>query len=284
VRKFFTPRRFAIGASLGLVIALVYVANFGIWMNRSLVDADEFVDSAVVAFEMESSRAAISSLVVDRLVEDRPVVAIASPLLEDVVADLLDGDRLESALRAVGLGLHDVLFDGSQDGIVVDLSPVGESVLPSLERFFPAIAEEIPEVFFGEVVIVEPGTVPELSPYADAIRKLVWLSIVLSIVLMGVIVKVVQSKWKAIAAIGGAITIAGLLTVVLVNRARSLTISLPRNADVEVLIINLYDQTAGALRTQGWWITGIGLALLVIGFGLRDSRTEDSPELASSTA
>lgn len=284
MRSVFTLKTFAVGAGLVVLTALVYIASFGMWVNRNLVDSEAFVTSAVTAFEEESSQDAIAEIVVVRLIEDRPLIAIAKPLLVDLVAGLLDGERLERLVTAIGTRLHAALFDGSQEGIVVDLTPVGEQLMPPLERFFPAVAEEIPTELFTEIVIVEPGTVPELSPYSSAARTLVWIAMALAIALVVVIVRMWQSKWKAVVGVGASIAAAGLLTTSLVNQARSLTLDAPKNGNVQVLVVNLYDQLAGALKTQGLWLIVLGLGFVVVGLVIRNREpVEPAAELATST-
>ncbi|MCB1247043.1 MAG: hypothetical protein KDB69_07255, partial [Acidimicrobiia bacterium] len=261
MRSIFTLKSIPIVVGTILIAVLVYIATFGVWINRNLVDTESFVGSTVATFEDETSRDALADLVVVRIVEDRPLLTLVSPLLSDLVAGLLDGDRLEAMLTTIGIKLHGILFDGTQTGIVIDLTPVGDLLMPPLERLFPSIADEIPADVFREIVLVEPGTVPELSPYAKGVRALTWIAIILVIALIVIHLVMRRSKWKAVLSVGIAFVGSGLATVVLVNQARRLTVASPDNADVATLVTNLFDNLTHSLRSYGWWVVVLGLVI-----------------------
>lgn len=259
----FTAKKVAVGASVVLMAVLVYLASFGWWVSRDLADSESFAESTVAAFELESSRVAISELAVAKLAEDRPLVAVASPLLVDFMAGMLDGERLQTLLTRVTAQLHAIMFDGSQSGIVVDLTPVGDAIMPPLETLFPELASEIPTDVFREFVLVEPGTVPELSGIANALRALLWVSVLLVIGLAGVMIWLRPVKWKGALAVGIGFVLGAVVTLFTIGQGRSITIGKPRNPHIEVLITNLYDETAQSLRSFAVWILIIGLAVIV---------------------
>jgi hypothetical protein len=275
MRPVFTLRTLAIATSLIVLMALVSIGSFGMWVNRNLVDSETFVAAFVEAFGQESSQQAIADVIVVRPIDDRPLIALARPLLVDLVAELLDGDRLEELLTGIGTRLHAALFDGSQEGIVVDLTPVGEALMPPLERFFPAVADEMPTERFREIVIVEPGAVPEIAPYASASRVMVLVAVILSIVLGAAIIRMWRSKRKAVVSVGIAVAVAGVLTAVLVNQARAITISSPDNDNVKTLVVNLFDEVAGALRFQGLLLAALGLVVASVGLFMRNPAAGD---------
>lgn len=259
----FTSKNFAIAASVVLLATLVYIASFGLWVTRDLADSEKFAESTVAAFELESSRDAISELVVDRLAEGRPLLSVASPLLIDLLSGLLDGARLQSLLTRIAGDLHGIMFDGSQQGIVIDLTNVGAAILPPLEQIFPQLAAEIPDDIFREFVLVEPGTIPELSAYAKAARTLTWVAIILALILGGVMIALRQVKWKGAFAVGLGLAIGGLVSILVIGQSRSITIGIPENPNVEVLLANLYDETARSLKSFSWWILLIGIVVVV---------------------
>ncbi len=259
----FTRRKLAVAASVVLLAALVYLANFGLWVTRDLANSERFAEKAVAAFELESSRDAISELAVARIAEGRPLLTFASPILVDLLSDFLDNAGLQTLLTRITEILHGILFDGTQEGIVLDFSRVGAAIRSPIEQMFPRVAAEIPENIFDDIVLVEPGTVPELSGYAKAAQASTWVAIILVFVLGGFVIFRNETKWKGTLAVGIGVAIGGLVSLVTVRRARSITIGIPENVNVEVLLSNLYDQLARSLRTYSWWILVIGLVIII---------------------
>ncbi len=257
-----------VAGGIGLFI-LVTMASLSFWIVTNLADSETFVDNAVEAFTEEESVEALSALVVDRVAEDRPILGFVRPLLEDMVAGFFASETVDDLVTRIGVRLHGAMFDGSQDGVVIDLAPVGEKVLPPLERFFPDVAAEIPASAFGEIVLIEPGTVPELSPYARNATAIMWFSIIMAVILAGVIVGMRETKWKAVLNVGIPVMLAGILGIVVVRQARVLTLGTAENPNVEVLVGALYDQMVGALRAQGVILILAGLVVTVLGLGMR---------------
>lgn len=263
-----------VAGGIGLFI-LVTMASLSFWIVTNLADSETFVDNAVEAFTEEESVEALSALVVDRVAEDRPILVFVRPLLEDMVAGFFASETVDDLVTRIGVRLHGAMFDGSQDGVVIDLEPVGEKVLPPLERFFPDVAAEIPASAFGEIVLIEPGTVPELSPYARNATAIMWFSIIMAVILAGVIVGMRETKWKAVLNVGIPVMLAGILGIVVVRQARVLTLGTAENPNVEVLVGALYDQMVGALRAQGVILILAGLVVTVLGLGMRPTVSTD---------
>lgn len=277
----FTGKSLAVGASIILMAALVYIANFGLWVTNDLADSEKFAESTVAAFEIESSRVAISQLVVDEIADGRPLLTVASPLLVDFMAGLLDGARLRTLLTRIAAELHTIMFDGEQKGIVIDLTNVGETIMPPLEQLLPNLAAEIPDDVFQEFVLVEPGTVPELSAYAKAARTLTWVAVILALALGVVMVVLRDTKWRGALAIGIGMSVGALVSILTIGRSRSITLGVPENPNVEVLISNLYDELVRDLRLFSWWVLIIGVVVIVASLLYGRSLKSDADEGAS---
>jgi hypothetical protein len=179
------------------------------------------------------------------------------------MSGLLDGARLETLLTRIAAELHTIMFDGEQRGIVVDLTAVGETIMPPLEQLFPQLASEIPDDIFRELVLVEPGTVPELSVYAKAAKTLTWVAIILALALGVVMVVLRPTKWKGALAIGVGLTAGSLISILTIGNSRSITLGVPKNEHVEVLIANLYDELVGSLKAFSGWVLIIGVVVIV---------------------
>jgi hypothetical protein len=280
----FTAKNLAVGASIILMATLVYIASLGLWVTRDLADSERFAEHTVAAFEVDSSRVAMSELMVDKIADGRPLLTVASPLLVDFMAGLLDGQRLQTLLTRIAAELHSIMFDGEQRGIVIDLTTVGETIMPPLEQLFPQLAAEIPDGIFQEFVLVEPGTVPELSAYAKAARALTWVAIILALALGVVMIWLRPVKWKGGLAIGIGMVVGGLVSILTIGNSRSITLGVPKNPNVEVLIANLYDETVRSLKSFAWWVLIIGLVVIVVSLVYGNSLKPSGDDAGEATS
>jgi len=249
-----------------LFAALIYVVNFGVWASRDLVDSAAFSESAVSALTEESSREAIANLVVDEIVEDRPVLALAATPMKGLVADALGNQAFESILVAVAGRLHASLFDGSADGITIELSAIRDRVVPVVAGLFPEVAEQLPEDVFEDVVIVEEGSVPELSPALTTVRRVLWLVLILAVGLGIALFFLIRDRANALLVVGSSVMLSGLITAFLVPGGRSLTVGSADNPDVEVIVSNLYNSLVNGLKLQSRLLLLVGVALVVAGY------------------
>lgn len=273
MNRVFSLRVVAIGTTVLLIAALSYAISFGVWANRNLVDSDTFAETTVAALTEESSREALANLAVDQLVETAPVLEPIAAPMKEAVAGALGSDRLGTAFVSLAARLHAIFFDGSSDGLVIDLSGIRELVVAAVAAVSPRLAERVPEGVYQSIEIVEPGTVPELSPALDAVRKLLWLALVLLVVTLAAVVWLTRARSTALLMIGAGLTISGAITALIVPGGRAMTLGSASNPDVEVLMANLYDHAVVGLKTQSRLILLLGIALLAGGYLMRRRAT-----------
>ncbi|MEZ5175378.1 MAG: hypothetical protein R2823_10885 [Acidimicrobiia bacterium] len=255
-------------ATAALAAALI-IANFGWFARRDLADSQRFSEIAVGALAEPSSTEAIASITVERFSDGRPVLIAVSPLLESALVGILERPRLEPMLVSVAAQLHAALFDGQAEGIVVDLTGVEDLIMGPLERFAPEFAATIESSFFAEIVIVEPGSLPELSPYASIARRILWGAILLAVILSVLIVLLARRAATATMMIGGAVAFAGLVTSFVLPGGRRVVIEAVSDDRVEVIVTNIFHDLAAGLRAQSRLLLMIGLAVVIVGLVLR---------------
>lgn len=267
--RIFSVRVALIGVSILLVAALVYAVSFVLWADRNLVDSQTFATGTVNALSEESSREVLATAAVNRLVTTLPALEPFSAPLRNAIAQGLANEQVQETLLTVGTKLHAILFDGLSEGLVVDFSVVRDRVVVVIEGIAPRLVPLIPDDLFDSIEIVAPGSVPELGPLVDQVRTAMWIAFAALLVVAGLVIWRSPSTPVTLLMFGGALTLSGLVTAILVPGGRSMTIGAANDPNVEVLIVNLYDELIGGLKLQSLAILLVGVALLITGFALR---------------
>lgn len=248
---------------------MVYAVSFVLWADRNLVDSQTFATGTVNALSEESSREVLATAAVNRLVTTLPALEPFSAPLRNAIAQGLANEQVQETLLTVGTKLHAILFDGLSEGLVVDFSVVRDRVVVVIEGIAPRLVPLIPDDLFDSIEIVAPGSVPELGPLVDQVRTAMWIAFAALLVVAGLVIWRSPSTPVTFLMFGGALTLSGLVTAILVPGGRSMTIGAANDPNVEVLIVNLYDELIGGLKLQSLAILLVGVALLITGFALR---------------
>ncbi len=272
---------FAAVAATTLLAALIYGANFGWWLDGSVIDSDSFVESTVEALDEESSRTAVSQLIVDQMIDEFPLLIVLESNLVVLFSDLLSTDAFSGVVTIVAVDVHERIVTGNQDAIVVSLIEYRDIILGPLEVVAPRLAELVPDQWFNSIEILEPGVVPDLSDSGKWIGIVKVLAALGALALMAAMLWLAQRRSLAVVLIGVAFSIAGVATVMLVPGARWLTLKDIDRVPVQVVIGNTYD----AFTHQLLWSAGVlfilGVTLIVLGAALWIGGADDPTEPAA---
>lgn len=248
--------------------ALIYIANFSWWLDTRVLEPGEFTDAAVEALSHESSRDAMGTLIVDRLVGEFPLLIVLESNLASLFSELLASPALEEVLASVAFEIHDRIVTGSDDAIVVDLVEYREVILGPIEAVAPRLAELVPDQWFASVEVIEEGSLPDLSRQARWVGSVKFISIIGALVLAFVLLRFVKRRGMGVGLVGFAFLLAGFATAILVPGAKVLALAQAESRSVEVIISNTYDQFTGHLKVSALVFALIGVALAATGIAL----------------
>lgn len=264
-----------------LLPMLIYIVNLGWWMNENIVDSDNFVTATVVALKEESSRVAVSTIAVQRAVDERPSLEAIETVLIDALTAVLDDPLVDPILVTVGSRLYGLLLEGDGGGIVADLTVIEALVMDPLTAIAPELASEVPENFFSEVVLVEPGELPDVAGYVTAAQTIVWIAVALAALMVGILMMIVKRRRSATYFVGVSLALAGLASWFTAVGGRALIIGVAEDPNIEILMGNLYDQLAVSLKAQSRALIIVCFLLIALGLVLRLVRREPSPQIVS---
>lgn len=264
-----------------LLPMLIYIVNLGWWMNENIVDSDNFVTATVVALKEESSRVAVNTIAVQRAVDERPSLEAIETVLIDALTAVLDDPLVDPILVTVGSRLYGLLLEGDGGGIVADLTVIEALVMDPLTAIAPELASEVPENFFSEVVLVEPGELPDVAGYVTAAQTIVWIAVALAALMVGILMMIVKRRRSATYFVGVSLALAGLASWFTAVGGRALIIGVAEDPNIEILMGNLYDQLAVSLKAQSRALIIVCFLLIALGLVLRLVRREPSPQIVS---
>jgi len=261
-----------------LLAVSVYPASFGFWMRSEVVDADAFTTSALESFGLPGSYDAIGEIVADKVVEEYPVLRFVRSNLASLLGSVLATDPFEPALAVVAEDVHDRLFSGVQTAVIIDLAEYEDVILESLEDSAPGLIPLLPGGVFRQYTLFDAGEIPDFSANTDRIRAgtlFAAASMVAAIILL--VVKVRPWTTSAIA-IGMALVIASLVTLVVKPLASgTLQVTITDEA-YRVLAVNFFEVTSRSLMAQAGVIGFGGAALISIGLaGLLGHKRRNAP-------
>ena len=248
-----------------LLSALIYLGNFSWWLDAQVIDPDAFGDETVTALNQESSRIAMGELIVDRLVDELPLLIVLKSNLASLFSELLASPALKEVLALVASEIHDRVVTGSDEAVVVDLGDYREAILEPIEAVAPRLVSLVPQDWFTTVVVLDEGSLPDLSRQARWAETVKYLSIVGALVLAVLLLRFVKRRGLGVALVGMAFLLAGFATAVLVPGAKAMALARAQNQSVETIISNTYDQFTGHLKVSALVFALVGAGLIAIG-------------------
>jgi len=248
-----------------LLSALIYLGNFSWWLDAQVIEPDAFTDATVAALNQESSRAAMGKLIVDRLVDEFPLLIVLRANVASLFSELLASPALEEVLAFVAIEIHDRIVTGSDEVIVVDLGAYREAILGPIDAVAPRLAALVPQDWFTTVVVLEEDSLPDLSRQARWAGPVKYISIIGALVLSFLLLRFVKRRGLGAALVGLAFLLAGFATAVLVPGAKALALARAQSLSVETIIANTYDQFTGYLKVSALVFALVGAGLIAIG-------------------
>ncbi len=251
-----------------LLAVFIYLANVAWWVDSEIVQPDTFVASSVEALGQESSRDAMARLIVDRLVDEYPLLTILDSSLVSLFSDLLDSPALEDVLVLVSTDIHDRMMSGNQEAIVVDLLEYRDVILGPVEAAAPRLAALIPDSWFTSIVVLEAGALPDLSGMAQLTKPIMvvsWLGIVVLVVFM---LWYLRRRGVGLIAVGASCGIAAVGTAILVPGGKVMTLMGVEQNALEVIVADTYDQFTYSLKLSALILSLLAIGISAVGYAL----------------
>jgi uncharacterized membrane protein HdeD (DUF308 family) len=240
--------------------ALLVAATLAAYAGHVLFGSEQFADRATAALRDTSVREAIAERVTDELLlPAKPDLLAARPIVVSAVSGVVGGDAFASLFRRGVLDVHRAVFRRDQDTVTLTLADVGIVVAAALRELRPELASELGSD--ERIVLLERdvgAATGDLARLARDVRVLAFVLAALALAAaIGAVAMSPDRRW-AVARLGVAVAVAGVVIVVGETLAGALVLDRVGDPDSRAAAAAVWDAFVGDLRTAGWVIAGSG--------------------------
>ena len=239
---------------------LLVAAEWVLWADEVLFDADGFSQRAVRALDDEDVQEYVSAVIVDGLIEEgSPDLIAARPLIEAAVQAVIGSAAFEQLYETALRETHRTLF--SEDPIVLQIVDASVVVKPTLANFNPELAESIPDLDTEVLQVAESDYLHNLLTVSERVRI---LSLVLPLLAVAAFVAswgIARGRRRAVMRIGIALVIVAVLMVVLLDITRAALAALVGGGRPGAAVEGVWDAFLGDLRSWNVTIAAGGAVL-----------------------
>jgi hypothetical protein len=258
-------RTIMVVASL-LVAMGIYAANFALWANRSVVDEDAFVTSAMHSFSLEGSYEALGVVIADKVVDAYPSLDAMRGILVPLFTSLAATEAFRPALLEVSTQIHADVVGGANLPVTIDIAEYEDTLLAAVSLISPTLAAEVPSELFRTFVVFDAQDVPNVSAPARSASTFALFAAVIAIAAGIVLWLGLRSAGSWFVACGLALLLAAIATAILIPAAGLVSNRLVDNDAYRTLGTNLYGELVRSLTTSTVGIAVVGLVFVGLGW------------------
>lgn len=262
--------------SIALIVCAVitlFLAQSAFWINQTIFDQANFTQTATNALLVESSRDAIASSVVDKSLENRPVIKrLVGERATSLISGLLGSDLSNQAVTALTAKAYAYTTAPNRKDIKVELTAIKvplETIISLAQS--RGLAENAPETaqIPDEIVLLKADAFPDLS---GVVKLMLWLGPLLWLLTIGFFsfyIYIGRNQYaKRVYIVGGAIIGVGVLGLVLNPFIPPPVMAAVPNIELRPVAENITKAFLAPFNTQMYYMIGI-TAVLLVAFSLR---------------
>jgi hypothetical protein len=251
-------RALVVAASLAILLALVAA-----YVRSAAVNSDQFANRATVALRDERVRTLIAERITDDVVlANQQDLLAARPIIESVASTVVGSRAFTGVFRAAVRDVHRAVFNRDANTVTLTVADVGTILGAALEKLRPALAKDVDAS--GRVTLIrrDLGSASgDAARFADSIKVLALLLVVLSVALVAGAVAVSPDRRETVVELGIGTAAAGVLLVVALAVLRSIAVGHVDGTDNQDAARAVWDAFLGDLRTAAWILASAGAVI-----------------------
>jgi hypothetical protein len=261
-------------ASMAIVLALVAA-----YARHAAVNSDQFANRATVALRDDSVRLLIAQKLTDEVIlKNQADLIAARPIIESVASDVVGGRAFTNLFRKAVRDVHRALFKRDKNTVTLTVADVGAVLAAALEQVRPELARKLESTERAELVERNIGSLSAtLANIAERIQLLALLLLVISVALVAGALLLAPDRRQAVAELGVAVAVAGVLLVVAYSVARSLAVNHVDGPDEQAAARAVWDAFLGDLRSAAWILAACGVVVAAAAASLIEPRPFGAP-------
>ena len=238
----------------GLVVVAALalaVATLALYAERVLFDSGRFADRVETSLAEPAVARELGGTLTDEIVKARPDLIAVEPLLRGVAEQVVRSEPFRALAGRAAYEAHATVFGEQRDSAVLIVGNGALLVTQALEVADPKAAKQIPPQLRTALVSLEEGTLAQgfvdLAQLADRTRGLGVIALVVALLCAVAAVALTPraERDRAVARLGWAASVVGVLLILAVEAGRA-------------LIGGLADTDARAEALRAVWATFLG--------------------------
>lgn len=257
----------------GLVVFAILISLTGFWLNRVFFDSKKLSEVTSASLQQESSRDSMSSLIVNQMFEDRPILRnTVGPRLQPVISGLLGTEVADSAIEFAIEKLHAAMTINQSEPIAIDLTPI-KGVIVNIQTVLGRSEEERkvnPDNIPDEIVLIEQGKLPDIRTPSVVVLWLSPIAAVFATAGMGYWIYRGRKAalLKRIRITGYIMLAAGTLALLVGPLTEPLIVQLAKRSQGQVILSNLYNSLLESFNQQATTLVVFALLVIIITLAL----------------
>ena len=257
-------RRITAGTLLGLAMVAIVLGPVMLYLRTQVLDSGAFRDRAETALASPAVEDYLADALTARLVARGVDAERAEPLVRAVTGGIVSSDGFREVFgRAVG-GLHGRLLSGEAGERVIQLQEAVDRTVAAIAVVDPEFARRI-EATSGDVPVARGRAGEILAQIAHRAQQLRVLGVVLPVVafiLLVLSVVVAPRRLRAVRRAGWGLIAGGAVVAVVMALSRRVLVGMAGDSEGRQAVADVERAFLADLVTWATWITAIGVVVL----------------------
>jgi hypothetical protein len=243
-----------------VVLLLALIAGYA---RLAVVDSDQFANRATAALRDDSVKTLIAERITDDVVlRNEADLLAARPIIQSVAEEIVGGRAFTALFRVAVRDVHRAVFNRDKNTVTLTVGDVGTVLAAALEKLRPSLANQLEKSGRVTVVKRDVGSLSaSLARFADAVRVLAPLLIVLSVLLAAAAIAVSVDRRRTVVDLGIGIVAAALLLILAYEVLRSIALNHVQGAEQRAAAAAVWDAFLADFRTGAWIVAGSGAVI-----------------------
>ena len=261
-----TSRRRAHGRLSAACVALAVVALAPAvvlgYLQRAVVDPEQFADRAAAALAEPPVRALAAEQITDRLVlANAGDLVTARPLIESIAAEVVGGGAFRSLFRAAVLDLHRAAIAGDEGTVTLTIADAGTVIAAAVRALDPSLAEQLDDDAVELVRRELDARAAAPARLAERIDALAGILLAVAVLAAAAGILFAPDRRVAVGRLGAGAAAVGVLIVVGELVARAVVLGRVGGGDERAAAGAVWDAYLFDLRTTGALLAAAGAVI-----------------------
>jgi hypothetical protein len=265
-------RRLAAELLITLGVVLITLSAILSVARRAVLFSDNFADHLASSLADPRVAAFAADRIADGVLKANPDLTAFRPLIVATARGAVGTESFQALVRTAARTAHANLFSERGRRVILSVPDVGVLLKSALANANPALAQKVPPQVQAVAASIGDTQVERVVVRLSRVaRRSAWLTLTLFLTGLALAfggLGLASRHRRALVRLGLDLLVAGIVLLLLMPAGRAIAGMLPHDELARNAARGLWDHFAGALRTWGFVLAGIGLVVQAAGQSL----------------